>query len=60
MTICFDNFGFCNIDIDYLKYMHDIDSEVQVDADKVYDRKPFLGILVVSGEYNRADPSGYF
>ena len=52
MTICFDNFGFYNIDIDYLKYLHDIDPEVQFDADKLYDRKPFLGILVVIGEYN--------
>lgn len=52
MTICFDNFGFYNIEIDYLKYLHDIDPEVQFDADKVYDRKPFLGILVVIGEYN--------
>lgn len=52
MTICFHDFGFYNIDVDYLKYLNSVDPEVQFDADKAYDHKPFLGILVVIGAYH--------
>lgn len=52
MKIGYRNFGFYNINVDYLKYLHDnIDAEVRFDEGKAYDRKPFLGILVAIDSY---------
>ena len=38
---------FVNVNIDYLKALHDVDSEVQY-SDEGYIRKPFLGILLLN------------
>lgn len=46
MQAKYSDFGFYVVDINYLKYLHDIDSEVFYDAAKAYDRKPFLGVIV--------------
>ena len=47
MSISFENFGLFNIDIDYLRYLNGVDSEVQFSDDKDYEQKPFLGIIVL-------------
>ncbi len=51
MDIRFEELGIYNIDVPYLKYLHDqIDSEVYYAPEK-YDTKPFLGLVVGIGEY---------
>ena len=53
MNISYKDFGLYNIDTDYLKHLHDnIDSEVRYSDKKAYDRKPFLGLVVVIDAYN--------
>jgi hypothetical protein len=43
MSVEFKDFGFYNIDMPYLKYLHDnVDTEIYYSEDKAYDRKPFL------------------
>ena len=42
----FNKIQFVYIDVDYLKYLHDIDSEFFFDEKKNYDVKPHLGILL--------------
>ncbi len=56
MNVEFKDFGFYNVDIDYLKYLNGVDSEVSYSAEKAYDRKPFLGILVVIDRYTYLIP----
>ena len=51
MGITFKDFGFYLIDEKYLKYLHDIDEEVRYDEYRNYDKKPFLGILVMMDSY---------
>ncbi len=46
----FDDFGFYTIDIDYVKELYQIDSEVFYD-EKNYDTKPYIGIIVGIGDY---------
>ncbi len=47
----FNKLGIYNIDVSYLKYLHDdIDSEVYY-APSRYETKPFLGIVVGIGSY---------
>ncbi|MBR3739458.1 MAG: type III toxin-antitoxin system ToxN/AbiQ family toxin [Clostridia bacterium] len=50
--VTFENFGFYRIDSAYLKYLHNIDCEVQYTDEKDYDKKPFIGILVLIGDYD--------
>lgn len=52
INISYKDFGFYNIDLAYLKYLHHIDSEVRYSEEKAYNRKPFLGILVIINSYN--------
>ena len=54
MDICisYKDFGFYNINPAYLKYLHGIDGEVRYSEEKAYDRKPFLGILIMINSYN--------
>lgn len=52
MEISFQDFGFYHVDVDYLRYLHGIDSEVQFSAVKDYTQKPFLGILVLIYGYH--------
>ena len=47
MTAKLENLGLYNIDVNYLEYLHSIDSEVQFSLEKDYSQKPFLGILVL-------------
>jgi len=57
MSLTFKEFGFYHVDVPYLKYLHDnIDSEVYYSEEKTYDRKPFLGILVIIGTYTYLIP----
>lgn len=51
MDVRFGTFGLYNIDTDYLKYLHSVDSEVQFTPEKNYDQKPFLGIVVAIDTY---------
>lgn len=51
MRVLFQDFGFYNVDIDYLRYLHSIEPEVQFSEDKDYQQKPFLGIIVLIGSY---------
>lgn len=52
MSVIFQNFGFYNIDINYLAYLSSKDSEVYYDSTKAYERKPFLGIVVIINSMN--------
>lgn len=56
MDIMFRDFGFYNVDTKYLKYLHDIDSEVYYSPEKAYGRKPFLGLLVSINSYTYLIP----
>ena len=38
---------FVNVDVNYLKYLNNIDSEVQYEGNG-YEKKPFLGILITN------------
>lgn len=49
MEISFQNLGFYHVDLDYLRHLHSIDSEVQYTDKKNYAAKPFLGIVVLLG-----------
>lgn len=49
MEASYQNFGFYHVDVDYLRYLHGIDSEVQFSDQKNYAAKPFLGIVVMLG-----------
>ena len=52
MKIEYKDFGLYTIDVNYLKHLHDdVDQEVRFDANKAYDRKPFLGIIVTIDTY---------
>ena len=51
MTAKLENLGLYNIDVNYLEYLHSIDSEVQFSLEKDYSQKPFLGILVLVDTY---------
>lgn len=52
MRVEFINFGVYNIDVQYLKYLHDdVDAEIYYSREKAYDRKPFLGILALIEGY---------
>ncbi len=51
MEVKFDKFGIYNINVDYLKYLHDnVDAEVYYSSSK-YEKKPFLGLVVGIGSY---------
>lgn len=50
MEVAFQNFGFYHVDLEYLRYLHSIDSEVQFSEAKNYAAKPFLGIMVMLGD----------
>jgi len=52
MNITFGDFGLYNIDTDYLSYLSRIDPEVQFAAEKRYDQKPYLGIIVIIDTYS--------
>ena len=53
MKIEYKDFGLYTIDVDYLKHLHDdVDQEVRFDANKAYNRKPFLGIIVTIDTYS--------
>lgn len=52
MKIKINELGIYNINVNYLKYLHDnIDSEVYYAPDK-YDKKPFLGIIIGIESYS--------
>ena len=51
MKIEFKDFGFYLIDEAYLKYLHSLDPEVRYDEYKNYEKKPFVGILVIIDKY---------
>ncbi|MCD8238217.1 MAG: type III toxin-antitoxin system ToxN/AbiQ family toxin [Clostridiales bacterium] len=51
MEVKFNEFGIYNVDVAYLKYLHDnIDNEVYYASAK-YEKKPFPGIIVGIGSY---------
>ena len=52
MEAQYKNFGLYNIDIDYLRYLHSIDTETHFEEDKNYERKPFVGIIIFVNGYN--------
>jgi len=52
----FEKFGFYTVDIDYLKYLHDIDSEVYYVNSSSYVGKPFLGVLIATEEFKYLIP----
>ncbi len=42
----FERFGFYKVDVDYLKYLNEKDSEVYYNSSYAKDLKPFLGIII--------------
>ena len=44
-------FGFYEIDIDYLKYLNEHDSEVYYNLKYKKDLKPFIGIILLVNEF---------
>lgn len=46
MEIQFDNYGFYEIERNYLRFLHSKDSQVFFEDTKKYKRKPYLGIVV--------------
>ncbi len=45
MEVKFSDFSIYNVDVEYLKYLHDVDSEVFYRSDERV-KKPFLGVVV--------------
>ena len=56
MDVRFEKLGLYNIDTEYLRYLNQLDSEVQFSEDKDYEQKPFLGIHVVLDTYSYLIP----
>jgi len=52
MNVRFDDLGLFNVDIAYLKYLSEVEPEVQYSQDKNYGHKPFLGIIVAVDTYS--------
>lgn len=52
MDVRIENLGLYNIDVDYLRYLNEIEPEVQFTREKDYEQKPFLGILVMIDTYS--------
>ncbi len=50
MNVEFNDFGIYTVDVPYLKYLHDVDSEVFYSPNR-YETKPFLGIVIGIGDY---------
>ncbi len=48
MDVQFNDFGIYTVDVPYLKYLHDVDSEVFYSPNR-YETKPFLGIIIGIG-----------
>ena len=46
MRSCFEEFGLYHVDMDYVKYLYNVDSEVYFVNEQQYSRKPFVGILI--------------
>lgn len=47
MEAKYQNLGFYHVDLDYLRCLRGVDSEVQFTETKNYAGKPFLGIVVI-------------
>lgn len=56
MEATYQNFGFYHVDLEYLRYLHKLDSEVQFSESKNYAEKPFLGIVVILGDRHYVIP----
>ncbi len=50
MKFEFNNLGIYNVEVQYLKYLHNIDREVYY-SPLGYDDKPFLGLIIGAGEF---------
>ncbi|MCD7847161.1 MAG: type III toxin-antitoxin system ToxN/AbiQ family toxin [Oscillospiraceae bacterium] len=50
MDIEFNDIGIYTVDVPYLKYLHDVDSEVFYSPNR-YETKPFLGIIIGIGDF---------
>ena len=51
----FDNLKFVNVDIEFLKKLHNVSSEVYYHHDN-YDKKPYLGLLISTNNYKYVIP----
>ncbi len=56
MGINYENFGFYKVDINYIKHLHSIDSQVFYKNVSNYQRKPHLGLITKLGEYTYCIP----
>lgn len=52
----FGEFKFIYISLDYLRKMHEVDSEVFFVDNTAYEKKPHLGILVTEGKWKYVIP----
>lgn len=55
-TMQFKEFRFIYISLDYLRKMHEVDSEVFFVDDLSYEKKPHLGILITEGNWKYVIP----
>lgn len=51
MEIRYEKFGFYTVDLEYLRYLNAVDNEVRFSEERHYETKPFLGILIMVGNY---------
>lgn len=51
MEIRYEKFGFYTVDLEYLRYLNAVDDEVRFSEERHYETKPFLGILIMVGNY---------
>lgn len=51
MNVQYNDFGLYTVDVAYLRYLHEHDSEVRFSEHKPYEKKPFIGIIAFIGAY---------
>lgn len=56
MEATFQDLGFYHVNLEYLRYLHGVDSEVQFSESKNYEAKPFLGIVVMLADRHYVIP----
>ncbi len=56
MEAIYKDYGFYKIDVQYVKYLNSLDSQVYYENSLNYDRKPYLGLILHLGKYNYCIP----
>jgi protein AbiQ len=56
MEVNYEDFGFYKVDINYIKYLHSVDSQVFYKNVSNYQRKPHLGLITKLGGHTYCIP----